>query len=93
MRSLWTEIKYVKSAARLLDRDCINKRGLDLSKEVLWISVGQRAAELQAFKVGDQNNIFYLCYKWFHFNSTYLVSGQIFFLLSVSMKLNCSKTF
>ena len=37
MRSLWTE-KYIKSAARVLNRDCVNKRGLDLSKEVLWVS-------------------------------------------------------
>jgi len=37
-----------------LDRDCVNKRGLDLSLEVLWASVGQRAAELQAVKVGGQ---------------------------------------
>ena len=47
------EIKHVKSAARLLNIDCVNKRGLDLSKEVLWVSVGQRAADLQAVKVGD----------------------------------------
>ena len=46
MRLLLTEIKYVKSAARLLDRTCVNKGGLDLFKEVLWVSVGQRAAEL-----------------------------------------------
>ena len=49
-------MKYVKSAARLLDRDCVNKEGLDLSKEVLWVSVDQRAAELQAVKVGGQKN-------------------------------------
>ena len=48
------EIKYIKSAVRLLDRNWINKGGLDLSKEVLWVSVGQRAAELQAVKVGGQ---------------------------------------
>ena len=52
MRSLWMEIKYIKSAARLLDRDWVNKGGLDLSKEVLWVSVGQLAAKLQAVKVG-----------------------------------------
>ena len=38
------EIKCIKSAARLLDIDCVNKEGLDLSKELLWVSVGQRAA-------------------------------------------------
>ena len=44
------EIKYLK-------RDCVNKRGLDLSKEVLWISVGQKAADLRAVKVGGQRKI------------------------------------
>ena len=48
------EIKCIKSAARLLDIDCVNKGGLDLSKEVLWVSVDQRAAVLQAVKVGGQ---------------------------------------
>ena len=48
------EIKYIKSAARVLNRDCVNKRGLDLSKNVLWVSVGQGAADLQAVKVGGQ---------------------------------------
>ena len=52
MRSLWTEIKYIKSAARVLDRDFVKKGGLDLSKEVLWVSIGQRAAEQSAIKVG-----------------------------------------
>ena len=46
------EIKYVKSAARLLNRNYVNRRGLDLSKKVLWISVGQWAAELPAIKFG-----------------------------------------
>ena len=46
------EMKCIKSAARLLNKDCVNKRDLDLSKEVLWVSVGQRAPELQAVKVG-----------------------------------------
>ena len=50
-------MKYVKSAARLLDRKIVNKVGLDLSKEVLWVSVGQRAPELQALKVGGQQNL------------------------------------
>ena len=51
------EIKYLKSAARLLDRDFVNRRGLDLSKAVLWVSAGQRAAELPAVKVGGQKNL------------------------------------
>ena len=33
------EIKYIKSAVRLLNRNCVNEGGLDLSKEVLWVSV------------------------------------------------------
>ena len=48
------EIKYTKSAARLLNRIWVNKGGLDLSKEVLWVSVGQRNAELPAIKVRGQ---------------------------------------
>ena len=47
-------MKYIKSPATLLERIYVNKRGLDLSKEVLWVSVGQRAAVLQAVKVGGQ---------------------------------------
>ena len=47
-------MKYVKCAARLLHRDSVNKGGFDLSIEALWVFVGQRAAELQAFKVGGQ---------------------------------------
>ena len=50
------EMNYLKNAARLLDRVYVNKRGLELSIEVLWVSVGQRAAELRAVKVGDQKN-------------------------------------
>ena len=50
------ELKYLKSTARLLDRNYFNKRDLDLSKEVLWVSVGQRAADLQAVKVGGKKN-------------------------------------
>ena len=51
-------IKCIKSDARHID--CVNKRGLDLSKEVLWVSVGQRAAVLQAVKVGGQKKILLL---------------------------------
>ena len=46
-------MKCIKSTARLLDIDCVNKRSLDLSKEVLWVSVGQRTAKIQAVKVRD----------------------------------------
>ena len=52
------EIKYLKSAARLLNRNYVNRRGLDLSTEVLWVSVGQRAAELWTVKVGGQKKNF-----------------------------------
>ena len=34
------EMKCIKSAAILLNIDFVNKRGLDLSEEVLWISAG-----------------------------------------------------
>ena len=56
MRSIWIEIKYIKSATKLLGRNWVNKGGLDFSKEVLWVSVVQRAAELQVVKVGVQKN-------------------------------------
>ena len=48
------ETKYIKTAAWVLNRDCVNKIGLDLSKNVLWVSVGQGAADLRAVKVGGQ---------------------------------------
>ena len=51
------ELKYIKSAARVLNRNFVNKRGLDLSKNVLWVSVGQRAADLRAVRVGSQKKI------------------------------------
>ena len=50
-------IKYIKSATKVLNRDCVNKGGLDLSKEVLWVSVGQRAADLRAVKDEGQQKI------------------------------------
>ena len=52
MRSLWQGKTYLSNASSLLDRDWVNKWGLDLSKEVLWVSLCQRAAKLQAVKVG-----------------------------------------
>ena len=45
-------MKYPKSSTRLFDRYCVNKKDLDLSKEVLWVSAGQMTAELPAIKVG-----------------------------------------
>ena len=50
-------MKYIKSTARVLIRNCVNIGGLDLFKEVLWVSVGQREADLQAIKVGGQKEI------------------------------------
>ena len=52
------EMKCIKSATRLLDIDCVNKRGFDLSKEALWVSVGQRAVELPVIKVGGSADKF-----------------------------------
>ena len=73
------EIKYIKSTARVLNRDCVNKRGLDLSKNVLWVSIGQGAVDLRAVKVeGQKENlpIGQLQAKWVR---TGLI-GRIFFL-------------
>ena len=50
------EIKYIRSDGRVLNRNFVNKGGLDLSKNVLWVSVGQEAADLRAVKVGGQKN-------------------------------------
>ena len=55
------EIECNKSAARLLDINCVNKTGLDLSKKVLWVSVGQRATEIRAVKVEGQKEILPIC--------------------------------
>ena len=44
-------IEYLKSPTRLLNRDLVNEGGLDLSKVVLWVSVGQKITELPAIKV------------------------------------------
>ena len=40
-----------------MDKDCVNKGGLNLSKEALWVSVGQKPAELWSVKVGGQKKI------------------------------------
>ena len=47
------EKEYIKSAARLLNRDCVNRSNLDLSKEVLWISVicGLQSYQLSKLEV------------------------------------------
>ena len=81
MRSLWMEIKCVKSATRLLDRIWVNKEDLDLSKELLWASVGQRAAVLQAVKVGGQKKILPIAPVRTRIARAGLI-GRIFFLTS-----------
>ena len=53
MRALWTEVKYIKTVKQIL----CQQRALDLSKEVLWVSVGQRTAELPAVKVQGKKKI------------------------------------
>ena len=75
-------MKYFKSAARLFNRDFANRRGLDLSKEVLWVSVGQRAADLQAVKVGGQQKILPISPAWAKRVQTWLI-GRIFFDLQL----------
>ena len=50
------EMKYIKSAARVLNRDCVNKGGLDISKNVLWVSVGQGAAVYELSKLEVRKN-------------------------------------
>ena len=40
-----------KSATRFLNRNYDGRKGLDLSKEILWVSVSQRVAELWAIKL------------------------------------------
>ena len=72
-------MKCIKSAARLLDKDCVNKGGLDLSKEVLWVSVDQRAAVLQAVKVGGQKKILPIALVRTRIARAGLI-GRIFFL-------------
>ena len=44
------EIKYIESAARVLNRDFVNKGGLDISKNVLWVK-GQQIYELSKVEV------------------------------------------
>ena len=73
------EIKYIKSAARVLNRDCVNKGGLDLSKNVLWVSVGQGAADLRAVKVRGQKKILQIGSLRAKGARTRLI-GRIFFL-------------
>ena len=61
IRSLSMKMKCFKSAAWLLEKIWINKRDLNLSREVMLVSAGQRIAELQAVKVGSQKKNFAAC--------------------------------
>ena len=51
MRSLWQTITCIKSPSIPLNLTCVCLEGWDLSKEVLWVSVGQLASKLQAVNV------------------------------------------
>ena len=51
MRSLWQTITCIKSPSIPLNLTCVCWGGWDLSKEVLWVSVGQLASKLQAVNV------------------------------------------
>ena len=55
------EIKYLKRAARLLNRYYVNREALDLSKDVPWVSVGQMVAALSAIKVGCLKKNLLIC--------------------------------
>ena len=53
MTGLNQSLKY----GNLLFIEYVKRRGLDLSKEISWVSQGQRPAKLQAVKVGDLKKI------------------------------------
>ena len=76
------EIKYIKCACRVLNRNLVNKGGLDLSKNVLWVSVGQGAADLRAVKVGGQKKILPIGPVRTRFARTGPI-GRIFFYLHI----------
>ena len=50
MRSLWMSKTYLWNTASLLLRHYFNKGDFDLSKEVLWVSVGQRTTKLKSWR-------------------------------------------
>ena len=74
-------MKYLKITARLLNRNCVNKGGLDLSKNVLWVFLGQRAAELPTVKVGGLKKILPTSPVQTHFAYARPI-GRIFFQTS-----------
>ena len=57
MRSVWQSITCIKNHFSLLNWTWVCLGGSDLSKEVLWVSAGQLALKLQAFKIGDLQKI------------------------------------
>ena len=57
MGSLWESKTCVKKTTRPLNLCFVYQGGLDLSKEALLASVGQRAAKLLAVKVGDSPKV------------------------------------
>ena len=52
MRSFRQSKTYLENDISLLIRHYIYRQGLYLSKEVLWVSVGQRAAKSWSIKLG-----------------------------------------
>ena len=60
MGSFWQSKTYLKNTASFLDRDYVNRRGLDLSKKVQQIYVASWTAKLQAIKVRDLKKILLL---------------------------------
>ena len=57
MRTLWLSITCIKNPFSPLNWTWVCLGGWDLSKEVLWVSVGQLASKLQAVKVGGLKKI------------------------------------
>ena len=58
MGSLRQGKTYFKNTDSLSDRNYVNRGGLDLSKGVMQVSVGQRTAKLHAVKVGNLKRAF-----------------------------------
>ena len=56
-RVTFTGKNYIKYLASPLNRQYVCWEGLDLSKEILWDSVSQLAAKLQAVKVGGLKKV------------------------------------
>ena len=62
MKSLWMSKACIKNTASSMNWIFVCVEGWDLSKKVLWVSVGQLAENLQAVKVcGQKKKILPLC--------------------------------